>query len=280
MIRGFTWASSALLWLALATSTWAGGAKLFLHNTGVDPDARARVRLAEEEKGEVFSVKVEGLEYGKYAVLVGGEQVGELVAGKEGEGKLTLKGDPLAFEPRGSLVEIAGFGSGEIYFYGPLPPPGEVAPFETKLQERFINTGEVAKAAGEASLRSFRGKVRLRVKVRGLPGGIYDLVIAGEGVGDIHVKEGKKRGKGSVKYDSRFARGSVELLDFDPLCTRIEVAQTVDAWTRVFLVLEEFGSSAGLCFAGTTTTTSTSSTTSSTETSTTTTTTFGGTGLM
>ncbi len=279
MIGVFTRTFCALLSVVFTANAWAEGAKVFLHNAGVDPDARARVRFAEGEKGEAFSVKVEALEVGKYAVLVGGEQVGELVTGKGGEGQLIL-GGTLTFDPWGSLVEIAGVGTGEIYFYGALPPAGEAPPFKIELLERFSNTGEVAKAAGEASLRSFRGKVRFRVKVRGLPPGIYNLVIAGEDVGEIHLRGEKKKGKGRVKFDSRFARGSVELLDFDPLCARIEVAQTIDASTRVFLLLEEFGSSAGLCPSGTTTTTSTSSTTTSTDTSTTTTTTIGGRGLM
>jgi len=89
-------------------------------------------------------------------------------------------------------VEIAGVETAEISFCRALPRAGEALAFKVELLERFSNAGEVGKAAGEASLRSFRGKVRFRIRVRGLPAGIYDLVIAGEDMGDIHLLSGSR----------------------------------------------------------------------------------------
>ena len=74
--------------------------------------------------------------------------------------------------------------------------------------------------------------------------GTYDLLVGGADVADIVVEN---QGQGKVRFDSRFARGGIQLLAFDPLCQSLAVSQTVDSVTTAFLTIDQFGASQGAC---------------------------------
>ena len=225
-------------------SARARGIAVFLTNTGVDADARARARFdRKDDMRQRFEVKVEALTLGEYAVCVGGPPaVGTFDVGSDGEGRLRLEGEPLGFDPRGALIEVKTAVGGEVLFSGTLPASREEARARRRVREDFVSTGVDPDARGQARYRSRRGKIRFRVKVKRMTPGTYDLLVDGSDVADMEVKA---FGEGQVKFDSRFARGNKLLLTFDPLCATFAITQ--DAGATTFLTLDAFGSSEGLC---------------------------------
>ena len=224
--------------------------ELSLANAGVDLDARARARFDEDDGRQKFKVDVDDLTAGGYAVFVAGSPAGAFDVDSDGEGRLRIEGEPLALDPRSKTIEVRSDPAGVVFFRSDFPSSKHKARRKLKVREDFVNTGADSDAEGRAKLRVKRGRVRFEVKVKNLPEGTYDLLVGGSRVAGIQLApedDEPDEIEGKVKFESRFARGSVRLLTFDPLCKRLAVSQTAAGTTTTFLVSEKFGASADLC---------------------------------
>ena len=245
--------AAGLLWALLSTPSARAhddDIELFLANAGVDLDARSRARLDEDDGRQRFKVDVEDLTAGGYAVFVAGTLVGAFDVDSDGEGRLRLEGEPLPFDPRGKTVEVKSDPAGVVFFRGDFPRSKDRARRKFKVREDFVNTGVDPDAAGRAKLRVKRGRTRFQVKAKDLPRGSYDLVVGDTRVADIQLApedDEPDEIEGKVKFDSRFARGGVRLLTFDPLCKSLAISQTAGGTTTTFLAIEKFGASEDLC---------------------------------
>src|SRR3989441_3910714 len=245
--------AAGLLWALLSTPSARAHddeIELFLANAGVDRDARSRARLGEDDRRQRFKVDVEQLTAGRYAVFVAGMLVGAFDVDSDGEGRLRLEGEPLPFDPRGKTVEVKSDPAGVVFFRGDFPRSKDRARRKFKVREDFVNTGVDPDAQGRAKLRVKRGKIRFQVKAKDLPEGSYDLVVGGTRVAGIQLApedDEPDEIEAKVKFDSRFARGGVRLLTFDPLCKSLAISQTAGGTTTTFLAIEKFGASEDLC---------------------------------
>ncbi len=107
-------------------------------------------------------------------------------------------------------------------------PPGMGA-FNLKVD--FVNTGEAPAASGSVKFEHNANHSKLKVKVKKLPPGVYDLTVDGEPVGEIEVNNG---GNGKLFFRSP-QTCNWELLDFDPRNTVIDVVLDGVIYLTAFL---------------------------------------------
>ncbi|GAB4546787.1 MAG: hypothetical protein Tsb0013_05970 [Phycisphaerales bacterium] len=184
-----------------------------------------------------FTIAVEGLPAGAYAVYVGGEFRGFLSSfrtqGFDTFAELVFstrqRGDRLLlnFEPRDQLVEIRSLiDANRLYASGRLPfsvPVSENEPVEyekVKIREDFASL-DGSFASGRIDIRANKRKAQAKFKVKGLVPGVYQLRADGMVVGSI-VSVG--RGKGEIKFSTQ-PRGSQRPLTFDPTGVMYELVR-------------------------------------------------------
>lgn len=211
--------------------------KVFMLNTGVDPDARGRLLFVENKAQLQVKLKVTSLAPGSYDVLLGGTVVDTLVVGSDGEGMISyrsrLKGSkpsgPLPYDPRGETIEIAQVGVPTTYLACDVPETPTSG--KTLVEIDLLNMGVQPAATAEAEFEEKYGRMTLEVEVEGMLPGTYDLVVGGADAGDIVVGSS---GEAELELDSRPCSEDGdgddcddvdELLTFDPRGQVIEIRE-------------------------------------------------------
>ena len=173
--------------------------------------------IYEEKRNRTdFSIVVEGLPIGAYAVFIDNDFKGFLSSFRsngfetfaELEFSTRQRGDRLLlnFEPRDALVEIRSLSDNDrLYASGRLPVAVDVtendpAGFDRiRVREDFASLDGPA-ASGRIDIRSNKRKTDLRVRVKNLAPGNYELRADGMPIGEI-ISLG--RGTGQLRYSTR-----------------------------------------------------------------------------
>jgi hypothetical protein len=122
---------------------------------------------------------------------------------------------PLAFEPRGELVEVLD-GHG-VQLSATLAPGGGAAGSGAE-SVTLAPTGVIPGASGHARIAEKKGVVDFDVEIEDVPNGTYDLFVAGVDRGDIVASAGR----GEIEFSDGGDDDELPL-DFDPYGALIEV---------------------------------------------------------
>jgi hypothetical protein len=198
-----------------------------LENLAGPPGARADLRSKLDAGGATLHLIARGLAGGaEYAVLADGIEQARFVAQANGHANVMfdlLEADAASprvpFDPRGRYVTLHD-GVADVLgaWYS---APGE--PARTKVKEWTDLAPEPVAGEGHADARYDRrpnGKASFRVQMRGAPGGVYDVLVAGVSVGTIETN-----GSGAGRIDFRSQAHGKKTLDltFDPRGELVEL---------------------------------------------------------
>ncbi len=192
-----------------------------------------------------FSVEAEDIADGNYRILVGGVDRGELVVAL-GVGETEFRSPTeagkilLTFDPRGQLIEVHDSQGAVLTSGDGVIDDGDGDSVDldfgtVELELELTNSGVYAAGSGSARLEPREDRTDFRVEIEDVPVGSYALLVGGEAVGTIEVRELMD---GSVEGELEF-RNPVEpgklLLDFDPRGKTIEVLEgTTTLFTGAF----------------------------------------------
>lgn len=145
-----------------------------------------------------FKVELKGAGAGPFSLYVGGVLRGAFtVVGKTTQIKFDTGVDPKAlpldFDPRGQVVDVVA--DGAVRFSSELAAqiPNVNTASPTLSLAAIPSTGEDADGTASAKLLvDDRARKHFTVKVRNVPVGGYELLVAGAKVGDIEVARNKK----------------------------------------------------------------------------------------
>lgn len=196
--------------------------------SGASGDAKFEIR---DDGRRKFSVEIEDVPAGAYKLYLGGTLRGTISAattasGVKGEIEFSYGDDhpkgelPMAFEPRGQLIEIKNangetifshlFGDGSASNDGTGNP---AMPVELKLP--LISTGADSNASAEAKFRrKDNGDEDFEVEVEDVNIGSYELVVGGVVRATIDVVSVPGGTRGKVEFDSDSPKAGELLLDF------------------------------------------------------------------
>jgi hypothetical protein len=214
-----------------------------LTSTGFDPDAAAEGRYEVDSNGRHrFNVEIEDVAAGLYTLKVGGVVRAAIRAVSvdgtvEGEVEFRSIVEPgkvlLNFDPRGQLLELVDvtgnvlfshtFGDGSGTIGQPVLPP------KSSEMALFAQPG----SSGSASLRYRRdkGEEQLKIKLRAVPAGSYDISVGGTIRGTITAVVSGGETEGEAEFESSPDAGD-QLLNFPVLGQEVVVSQGGTAWFR------------------------------------------------
>lgn len=205
--------------------------KVNMVNTGEDANAKGVAEFRERIDRMDFKVKAQNLDAGSYDVLVNDAVVGSLSVSSKGKGEAEFRSNPepgedkqpLTFDPRGQLVEVA---QGPTIFLSVVFPQGsladlaggdaKIAPVDIEVD--LVSTGAIAGADGKIRFRSKDGRDRVNVEIEDVPDGDYVLRVANNDEGVIVVQNGE----GELEFDAQAKNGKLPLT-FDPRGQLVEV---------------------------------------------------------
>ena len=239
----------------IATPVMAGGGnqiKQFFLNTGVQPAATGRLVFISNPAQSKVKISVSKLAAGTYDVILDGAVVDTLVVNAKGKGNVQHRSrpaskktsaTPLLYDPRGGTISIAS--AGTTVLEGDVPETPEEGQQHIEIEADLENLGVIAGEA-EASFEARSGRMQFEVEVEDVPTGVYDLLVDGMKVGEIHVGIGNE---GHIEFDSipevgddddegeedEGEGGLDNLLTFDPRGKTITIAQNgTDLFSSVF----------------------------------------------
>jgi len=212
---------------------------LQLVSTGVVAGASGKADFESRPGRTDFSVEIEDLPTGSYALNVGGLTRGSInvvdtVNGPEGEIEFRSPPEPgkelLDFDPRGKIIEVL---QGSTVVLESLAPDngdipggdqGNPPPFgDSEIEVTLVNAGAFPAGSGEAEFEQDSDRVDFEVEIEDVPVGSYSLAVGGIERGTIEVVDTVNGPEGEVEF--RFPAGPGKLpLDFDPRGQLIEVA--------------------------------------------------------
>jgi len=216
--------------------------------TGVVAGASGKADFESRPGRTDFSVEIEDLPTGSYALNVGGVtrgniNVADTVNGPEGEIEFRSPSEPgkalLDFDPRGKIIEVL---QGSMIVLESLAPDngeipgsdqGNPPPFgDSEIEVTLVNAGAFPAGSGDAEFEQESDRVDFEVEIEDVPVGSYSLAVGGIERGTIEVVDTVNSPEGEVEF--RFPAEAGKLpLDFDPRGQLIEVA---DASGLVFSV--------------------------------------------
>lgn len=205
--------------------------KVKLVNTGEVAKAKGIAEFRERVDRMEFKVKAQGLEGGSYDLLVNGAPEGTLNVSSKEKGEAEFRSNPeagedeqpLTFDPRGQLVQVA---QGSTIFLSVVFPQGSLADLSgsgakvapVDLEVALVPTGAIPGADGKVRFRSKDGRDQVRVEIEDVPDGDYVLRVAGNDEGVIVVQSGE----GELEFDTQAKNGKLPLT-FDPRGQLVEV---------------------------------------------------------
>jgi hypothetical protein len=218
-----------------------------LTSTGLDANAKAEARYEVDNQGRhKFSVEIEEVDAGPYALTIGGvlrgSIIAKLVAGKvKGEIEFQSENEPghklLSFDPRGQTVELAsaaGVLFSHLFGNGSAGPGGTaVTPFDVIVP--LISSGADSDATGKAEYRQKEtGERSFEVEVEDLPVGAYDVLVGGVARGQLGVIAANHGTRGKIEFDTDPKAGQAPL-NFEVAGQEIAVQQgAVVFFSRTF----------------------------------------------
>lgn len=228
---GTVYFTGALVLPGSGTNTNSGPAFLTeaLSSTGLDGDAHGEAKFEVDDRGrQKFSVEIEDVAEGSYALWVGGVQratfAAQTILGKvTGEIEFEAGDDdtdelPLNFDPRGQLIEVRGtagtyfshvFGNG-----GATNSPGLTTPLEIVLP--LFNAGAPVNATARMEYqRDDDGGESFEVELEDLAVGNYELWVGATQRAVIAVVATTGGTRGQVEFDDTPKAGE-SLLNFNP----------------------------------------------------------------
>jgi len=246
-----------------AVPTGSGRYELVVEPSGSDgPELHAKLEQRSDRVD--FSVELEDVPVGSYALRVGGVERGTVnvvsaIGGTEGEieyrdpvepGKLLLN-----FDPRGMTIEATGPGGTRLNGVLPSTPTGAIGgggddddddcddgsngddcdnddgggtpPGSSVVSTRLSSTGIDSNANGEASYERSANETEFEVEVEDLDDGQYVLRVGGVQRAVILVADEE----GEVKFNNPARPGRL-MLDFDPRGQDISIERDGRAYLR------------------------------------------------
>jgi hypothetical protein len=184
----------------------------------------ARVQLHLRSSGSVkFSVRMENCPPGNYAVLVGTILRGTILIGSgETSGRIEFDSHPddpgellLDFNPAGLTVSIVS--RAVEWFTGQAPTPAAGGGEAHEWNSEFARHPAAAPTAeGEIQLSvSSNGEVSLKVKVKDLAAGTYDVRVGGILRGRLIVAADGNKTEGALKFNVKPDGPNEALLNFE-----------------------------------------------------------------
>jgi len=224
--------------------------RIDLNSTGLVAAASGKAKFRQRADRVDFSVEIEDLPLGIYNLEVAGDNKGQIEVIANGgivQGEIEFR-DPvepgkilLNFDPRGQLIEVTQ--ASQVFLTSILPDGGNNTggnnpnspPFgDSRVTRSFDNTGVFPLAKAKAKLRQRSDRVDFSVEVEDTPLGFYDLMVAGNVVGNIEVIQQVGGIEGEVEFRNPVEPGKI-LLDFNPIGQLIEIAQNGQVlFTMVF----------------------------------------------
>lgn len=220
--------------------------RVFLMPTGAISGATGKADFESRPGRTEFSVEVEDVPLGNYALRVGGLERGsiEVVATPAGnQGELEFRSPPepgkelLSFDPRDQLIEIVQ--GGTVVLESVTPASGTVPgsttgtppPFgNLEVEIDLDNLGVYPAGSADAELEQRSNRVDFDVEIEDVPVGSYTLRVDGMDRGAIQVIDTASGPEGEIEF--RFPTEAGKLpLDFDPRGALIEV---LDGGVAVF----------------------------------------------
>jgi len=205
--------------------------KVNMVNTGADANAKGVAEFRERIDRMDFKVKAQNLDAGSYDVLVNGVAEGSFSVSSKGKGEAEFRSNPepsenkqpLTFDPRGQLVQVA---QGATIFLSVVFPQGSLANLSSggtnvapvDIEVNLVSTGAIPQADGKIRFRSKSGRDTVRVEIEDVPDGEYAFRVAGNDEGVIVVQNGV----GELEFDSQAKNGKLPLT-FDPRGQLVEV---------------------------------------------------------
>ncbi len=205
-------------------------------NTGVQPGARARIRI--QENHGIFLIRIQHAAPGTYDVVLDGGIVDMITVRNNGNGLIVRRlasstrqrngNIPTAsYDPRGSEVELSLQGVDILMADVPATPAESNARVEIEID--LDDLGVVAGEA-EAEFEERRGRMKFEVEIEDIAPGTYDVLVGGVMVGTIEADPGEDEAE--IDFDSRPSLGDDDdedeldlLLTFDPRGQEIVVQQ-------------------------------------------------------
>ena len=176
--------------------------------------------------------QLQRLDPGQYSITANDIEIATFIPSKKGAAKVRFRTAPkkndlmLDFDPasttyrilRGDTLVLDGTSAAR-------PIGGGTSPIGA-LKRSFNNTGAYPGATGEAIFRDRSNSFEFEVGVRGLPIGVYDLIVDGTNEGSIGVVSDAQDGtKGTIEYSTEPNPPGVLSLDFDPRGQTVQVVQ-------------------------------------------------------
>jgi len=199
--------------------------------TGLVPGAQGDARFEiDDQDREQFRVEIEDVPAGSYQVFVAGVQIGSINAGNnsnEVSGELEFSthqdgsNQPLNFDPRGQLLEVAGIDGtvfSQIFGSGNTNAPAST-PLDIKLP-LFTLVPATNDSAEIRFKQDDRNRQSLEVKIDNAPAGYYQVLVNGVVEGAIMVSSHS----GGIEFETNADNGGLPL-DFNPLGADISIAQ-------------------------------------------------------
>lgn len=219
-----------------------------LVSTGVVAGASGKADFESRPGRTDFSVEVEDLPLGVYALNIGGISRGSIrvvdtVNGPEGEIEFRSPPEPgkelLDFEPRGQIIEVLQGSTVVLESIAPdngdIPggDQGDPPPFgDSEIDVSLVNAGVFPAGAGDAEFEQESNRVDFDVEIEDVPAGAYTLAVGGVERGTIQVVDTVNGPEGELEFRFPAEPGKLPL-DFDPRGQLIEVS---DASGLVFSV--------------------------------------------
>jgi hypothetical protein len=207
--------------------------KVFMMNTGVDPDARGKFMFVENKAQMFFQVKASGMDPAlPCEVVVDGAVMETMTMNSDGEARVSHRvrlkgrhaGGTLPYDPRGAELALRVNGADVLVAHVPRTP--EEAFDRVEVEIHLLNLGVQPAAEAEAEFEARFGRMKFEVEVEGLLAGTYDLFVGGADVGDIVVAADGVEAE--IEFDTRPCcedepGGMEEMLTFDPRGQLIEI---------------------------------------------------------